>query len=153
MKNTVKKNINTPRHSARIAAVQALYQHDQTQENINVIVLDMIKSEFSSLKEEDYIAPEIELFKDLTQNGSALLNEIDPIIETFLSDQWKLSRLSYTLRAILRLATFELKTNPMIAENIIFNEYIEITKEFSESKSEVSFVNGILDKIAKNLRS
>lgn len=153
MKNTVKKNINTPRHSARIAAVQALYQHEQTHENMNIIVLDMIKSEFSSLKDENFITPEVELFKDLAQNAPTLLNEIDPIIENFLSDQWKLNRLSYTLRAILRLATFELKTNPMIAENIIFNEYIEITKEFSENKAEVSFVNGILDKIAKDLRS
>lgn len=149
----IKKNINTPRHVARIAAVQALYQLEQTQENVQAIIRHMIEADFNSLKEQGYTDPEMELFKELVEKTPFLLAEIDPLIEKFLQDAWRLDRLSYTLRAILRLATFELKYFPTISEKIILNEYIEMTKEFSENRSEVSFVNGIIDSIAKYLRA
>ena len=151
-KITKKKFTNTPRHTARIAAVQALYQYDQTKENIDSIVSNMINGNFHSLFEEGYTKPDISLFEEICSNIESLLPEIDTKISQFLSENWRLERISYTLRSILRLATFELLKFHTISERIIINEYVEVTKAFSETPSDASFVNGILDKISKDVR-
>lgn len=148
----VQTNINTPRHSARVAAVQALYQVEQTKESTKHVVRDMSESEFSILQQEGYVRPENELFENLVHNTFLLKGEIDIIIKEFLSDNWRLDRLSCILKIILRLATYELRSSLTIPSKIILNEYIEITKDFLDNKSEVGFVNGILDKISKHVR-
>jgi N utilization substance protein B len=70
--------------------------------------------------------------------------EIDSILESQLKN-WKLDRLSYTDKNILRIALCEilyLDLNPKIA----INEALELGKIYSNSDS-ASFINGILDSI------
>lgn len=65
---------------------------------------------------------------------------------------WRLSRLSYVDRAILRLATYEIMYTDTPFE-IIIDEALNLTHLFSDEgdKKHVSFNNRVLENIAKSL--
>jgi N utilization substance protein B len=55
-------------------------------------------------------------------------------------------------RAALRLAAYELKFRPDVPYRVILNEAIEVTKRFGADHGH-SYVNGVLDKLAGELRA
>lgn len=64
------------------------------------------------------------------------------------SKNWSVSRMSGVTRTILRLAIYELlctETPPKVA----INEAVELSKKFGD-ENEPNFVNGILNRIAKD---
>ena len=67
---------------------------------------------------------------------------IDKLIQKNLKN-WQQKRLQTVTNSILRLAITEKLLHPKLAKNIILNEFIEITRMFSEEKS-VAFCNGVL---------
>lgn len=152
-KTTKKKNINTPRHAARVAAVQVLYQIEQSNIDSTKAVNDMIESNFATTASEGYVQPDLALFKQLVIESVLITQNLDEIITSYLAENWKIERLASVIHMILRLAVFELKECPLIPETVIINEYIEITKEFFSGGKETNFVNSLLDKAAKRLRT
>jgi len=74
---------------------------------------------------------------------------IDAAIEPFL-ENWSLYRLGSVERATLRLGAWELLNCRDIPAPIVVNEAVDLVKYFSDSKSG-RFVNGILDRFARNL--
>ncbi|BCB97443.1 N utilization substance protein B [Dissulfurispira thermophila] len=75
------------------------------------------------------------------------LKEIDMLIQK-TAQKWKISRMNCIDRNILRFATYELLFRKDIPDAVTINEAIEIAKKYSTSES-AAFINGILDKIAK----
>ena len=73
------------------------------------------------------------------------------VIESVLSTAWSTERLADMDALILNLALTEFLYFPTIPTLITINEYIELAKRFSTSHS-ASFINGILDTLAKKLR-
>ena len=67
------------------------------------------------------------------------------------SKHWDMSRLAFMDVVIMQAAIAEVLTFPNIPLNVTLNEYVEIAKYYSTPKSG-SFVNGILDGVAKKLR-
>lgn len=76
---------------------------------------------------------------------------IDKLL-TAKAHNWELERLESVDRNLLRLATYELLRKPDIPKSVIINEAIEMAKKYSTDESS-GFINGILDKIAKQLES
>jgi len=66
-------------------------------------------------------------------------------------DKWKMDNLSKIDLTILLLGTFELVSMKDTPEKVIINEAINMAKKFGGENS-FSFINGILDKIAKSVR-
>jgi transcription antitermination protein NusB len=64
---------------------------------------------------------------------------------------WELERIAYMDMLLMKMAVSELLEFPSIPVKVSLNEYIEISKLFSTPKSN-SFINGILDKIAVQLK-
>lgn len=64
------------------------------------------------------------------------------------SSNWKISRMAYVDRNILRLGIAELIFISDIPKSVSINEYLEIAKKYGTEDSS-SFINGILDKIEK----
>jgi N utilization substance protein B len=64
------------------------------------------------------------------------------------SDRWKLYRLATVDRNVLRIAAYELLFEPEIPAEIVIDEALEIARRFASEESR-SFVNGILDRIAR----
>jgi N utilization substance protein B len=136
------------RHNGRIIAVQVLFSMDFNQyakEQLNDVFADI-----QALEEEDEYSVEIdfEFAKKLAEGVMANLSTIDELIINNLVN-YSLKRLSYVDRSLIRLATFEMKYTDT-PKQIILNEALEITKEYSSlDESQVKFNNKVLDNLAK----
>lgn len=138
------------RHVARIAAVQALYQIEQNPEDAGMVVNQFIYNRFKNdfkLSTE----PDIELFKTITAYLQKNLNCFDEVFKKHMSEEWTLERMPSLTRAILRCAVFEIDKELETPIPVIINEYTEVANGFLEKK-DVSFINGILQKISNAIR-
>ena len=77
--------------------------------------------------------------------------KLDPIIHDALTDDWPLSRLDTTLRAILRAGAFELTAKQDVPVAVIVSEYVDIAKAFFDGE-EPKLVNAVLDRVARKER-
>jgi transcription antitermination factor NusB len=75
--------------------------------------------------------------------------ELDSLIVR-ASKNWRLERMPYVDRSILRMATFELLCMEDIPPKVSIDEAVEIGKKFGTEDSG-SFINGILDNIYNTL--
>lgn len=91
--------------------------------------------------------PTAEYVKNVFVGVCENLAEIDSEIEE-TSVNWKMSRMSTATRTILRLAVYEM-TMIDVPAKVVLNEAIEIIKLYDEETAP-AFVNGILNKIARN---
>jgi len=78
------------------------------------------------------------------------LPEIDAAIKE-AAEHWVLERMAAVDRNILRAAAFELLYSHDVPHAVVIDEALEIAKRFSSGES-ASFINGILDRIAKSRR-
>ena len=77
------------------------------------------------------------------------ISGIDNKIKSKLSREWKLHRLPEVVLSILRVGIAEILYNKGIIIAIIINDYLIITKSLNHY-DELSFINSVLDKVAKN---
>ena len=145
-------NIYSKKSSARLFAVQILFEMEINGKKINNILerlTDDYLIEISRLNKAEKADKSHlnRILKGVTKNQI----EIDTDIKNNLIG-WSLSRIDSVSRAILRSALYELKECNDIPVKVIINEYIEISKSFFEGE-EPNFINGILDKISKIYRS
>jgi N utilization substance protein B len=78
------------------------------------------------------------------------LEEIDREVKR-AAEHWVLERMAAVDRNILRAATYELLFMEDTPHAVIINEALEIAKKYSSSEA-ASFINGILDRIARKRR-
>lgn len=118
-------------------------QREEVIKNLYEIDINSIEEEFTSEYE----------FIDKMVNGVLLnVEKIDEIITNNLQN-WKINRLTYIDRAIIRFATYELYYTETPHE-IVINEALNLTKKFSDEGDNkmVGFTNKVLDKIKKYLK-
>ncbi len=140
------------RGTARLAAVQALYQMEVAQTDAAVVIAQFTRHRFGHEVEGAYYDRADEpFFKDLVLGIVREQRAVDPLIAGHLAEGWRLSRIDSILRAILRAATYELKARTDVPLKVIINEYVEIAHAFFGG-DEPGVVNGILDAIARELR-
>ena len=150
---TSKNIVVKGRPAARLAAVQALYQLEQEPTTPQKVILEFLNHRFhETVDQTQFIAPDKTLFQDIVIGVMERLADLDPMIASTLSEDWRLERISSVVRAILRAAVFELSRDTAVPTPVVINEYVEITKAFCASP-EVAFVNASLDALAKLLRS
>ena len=99
---------------------------------------------------EDLSVPaEVRKFSDeLVFGVYEKIEEIDRMLSQY-SENWTIDRMTGVDRNILRMAIFELLFRPEIPKNVTINEAVEIGKKFG-SEDSGAFVNGILDRIARD---
>jgi len=64
---------------------------------------------------------------------------------------WDLERIAFMDILIMQMAIAELVGFPSIPTKVTLNEYLEISKFYSTSKSNV-FINGVLDKVVIQMK-
>ncbi len=84
----------------------------------------------------------------LTKGVVSHREKIDSLIQSY-SENWRVSRMLYIDRNILRLAVYELLFEKEIAAAVVINEAVELAKKFGSNES-AKFVNGILDALSKD---
>jgi N utilization substance protein B len=140
------------RGAARLAAVQALYQMDVAGSGLLEIA-----SEYESFrlgKEVDgqlYREADPQWFRAILSGVVAEQKTIDPVIRQSLTEDWPLSRLDSTLRAILRAGAYEIMARRDVPVAVIVTEYVDIARAFFEEE-EPRMVNAVLDRIARRMR-
>lgn len=86
--------------------------------------------------------------EELVRGARAALAELDELLSR-ASRNWRLSRMAWVDRNLLRLATYELAHSPTPVR-VVLNESIELAKRYGTSESG-GFVNGVLDRVVEEL--
>ncbi|AGB70707.1 MULTISPECIES: transcription antitermination factor NusB [Rhizobium] len=140
------------RGAARLAAVQALYQMDIGGTGVLEVVAEYEAHRLGQeLDGETYLKADASWFRSIVSGVVREQTRLDPLIGSALQDDWALSRLDSTVRAILRAGTFELIDRKDVPVPVIVTEYVEIAHAFFE-EDEPKLVNAVLDRIAKQIR-
>jgi transcription antitermination protein NusB len=98
------------------------------------------------------IEPEVsEYGTQLFLGVNARVRDIDAVIQSH-SSHWKIPRMGLVDVSVMRIAIFEMKfLEPAMTPNIAIDEAVELAKKFGSTDSG-SFVNGILDQVARRLK-
>jgi N utilization substance protein B len=132
------------RRKAREFALQILFQLNLRQEKLKDEMLE-------GFWDANPTSQDVKEYTTILVRGTIEnLREIDKIVTNF-AENWTIERMASVDRNILRFATYELLHRYDIPSTVIINEAIEIAKRYGTEESG-SFINGILDRIAKEVR-
>jgi len=130
------------RRRGRESALQVLYQIDVTQRNAEE-ALALFWSNFAFDEEARSFS------ESLVRGVVEHYDEINDLVERH-AEHWKMSRMTWIDRNILRIAVFEFLYCADVPSKVTINEAIELGKRFG-SEDSGAFVNGILDRITQYL--
>jgi N utilization substance protein B len=140
------------RSAARLAAVQALYQHEMEGTPVPRLLREFHEHRLgATIEDAQYVEAEQSFFDDVVSGVHARRVEIDDLIADKLAKDWSLDRLDRPMRAILRAGTYELIARADVPVASVISEYVDVAHAFYD-KRESGFVNGLLDAIAKAAR-
>ena len=146
------KGRSKSRSAARLAAVQALYQHDMEATPQAQLLHEFHQHRLgATIGDDEYAEAEVDFFDDVVKGALARAGEIDALIVEKLSAGWSLERLDKPMRAILRAGTYELLARADVPVKSVINEYVDVADAFYD-KREKGFVNGLLDAVSKDVR-
>ena len=130
------------RSRARRRALQALYAWQMSGSSMTAVI-DQFRHE------QDMEVADLEYFEDLLRGVEKHVEVLDEALKPYIDRE--VSQIDPIERAALRLAAYELKFRPDVPYRVIINEAIEVTKRFGADHGH-SYVNGVLDKLAAQLR-
>ena len=137
-----KENIRG-RIKARQNAVQALYQWFITNKNVDEVIAEFENDKHKLAKTD------INYFKSLLRGTITNHQKLDLRIINLLDRS--VDELDTIERAILHIGCYELEYHDDIPWRSVVNESVELAKIFGAEDS-YKYINGILDKVAKELR-
>jgi len=141
------------RSAARLAAVQALYQLEMEGTPLAALLHEFHQHRLgATIEDVTYHPAEESFFDDVVKGVDARRDEIDALIAGRLAQGWSMERLDKPMRQILRAGTYELLARADVPTPSIISEYVDVAHAFYD-KREAGFVNGLLDGIAKGVRS
>ena len=150
------KGRSQARAAARLAAVQALYQHEMEATALAPLLDEFHRHRLGGEIDPDiegahYAEAEVAFFDDVVKGVLARREEIDALLGARLAKGWSLPRLDKTMLQILRAGTFELMARADVPIGTAISEYLDVTHAFFDAR-EAKFVNGVLDAVAKAVR-
>lgn len=146
------KSRSQARAASRLAAVQALYQHDMEKTPLAQLLDEFHRHRLGAeIDDDQYAQAETAFFDDLVKGVLARREEIDTLLQSKLAESWKLDRLDRTMLQILRAGAYELLARADVPTAAAISEYLDVTHAFFENR-EAKFVNGVLDSVAKAVR-
>ena len=153
----MKKNSN--KSLARYLSVQAIYQ-----KIISKISFEEILEQFEQKNNRDIFYGfenslsktqqpiDFKYFEQIIKNFKIKEKEINELIESNLSEKWKIERLPILLNAILISAVSEIILSPKLSLGVVASEYILLTESFFLEK-ESAFVNAVISNIYNKNKS
>jgi len=136
-----------PRHRAREAALQILYQWEIGKRDIEKSSATFFELQWPNT---DPPADDLRAFATaLAVDTTERLSDIDPLIAD-TAERWRPERMAVLDRLILRMAVCEMLRDTSTAPAIIINEALELARTFTTEES-VKFINGMLDAIRKKI--
>lgn len=131
------------RRKSRELVLQMLFQADMGKQ-----APDLVRRTFWAQRQD--VDEEVRGFaEDLFRVASDRLGEIDGLIGKH-AQHWKMERMAAVDRNVLREAVAEFLGYPKTPRAVVINEAIEIARRYSSPES-VTFINGVLDSVGKEL--
>jgi N utilization substance protein B len=135
------------RRRARESALQMLYQWEVGR----VSVHEATSTYWATRESDEQLANGLRSFAEgLVRGTIERVGDIDKLLAA-RAHHWRVERMAVIDRLVLRLAVFELLTEPSTPAKVIINEALELARTFSGDES-VAFVNGVLDGVRKDLQ-
>lgn len=131
------------RTQARRAALQGLYQWQLSGNDVFDIEKHILESLGDRKLQKSYLH---ELLFRVVEQADNLDSVIAPLLDR------SISQLDPVERNVLRIGAYELTHKPEVPVRTVINESIELAKRFGAEQGH-KFVNGVLDKLAKQIRS
>lgn len=152
MATTQKPSAKARRSAARLAAVQALYQLEQSGTPLDKVISEFVHHRFGEEVEgEAMVEPDAPLFGDIVRGTRVRSVEVDALVSGALDSQFSLARLDVLLRCVMQAGAWELLANLHVPAPIVISEYVNVTRAFFGGK-EPAMVNAVLDRIAREQR-
>ena len=140
----IKKSPNrSPRHRARELALQGIYQW-------RITAGDEAQIEKQIHAEKNLGRYDKELFSDLLRGALGQHTDLEVLLAPHLDRP--MAELSPVEYAVLLLGSYEMSQRPEVPYKVIINEAVELAKTFGGTDGH-KFVNGVLDKLAPQLRA
>jgi len=130
------------RRRSREFALQALYQWQLAHTDAVALEQQLAESENFDRSDPDY-------FRLLLSGTIAAAGELEALIQPFLDRRF--SQLSPVERGVLLLGGYELLRQPEVPYRVVINEAVELAKVYGGTDGH-KYVNGVLDKLAAQLR-
>jgi len=129
------------RRKARELALKMLYQME-----VNRDTIDRALERYTRIfpYQEDIVAYARTLLAGIRQEQEKLDDYIAKA-----SEHWKVSRITYVDKNILRVAVYEMLYSQDVPPKVAIDEALELAKKFGAEESK-DFVNGILDRVLKD---
>ena len=141
------------RAAARLAAVQALYQHEMEATAVAHLLHEFHQHRLGAeIEGAEYADADQDFFDDIVKGALARVEEIDRLVAARLSAGWTLDRLDKPMKAILRAGTYELLARADVSVPTVISEYVDVAHAFYDRR-EAGFVNSLLDGVAKDART
>ena len=133
----------TDRRRSREFALQGLYQWQLAKTDPAAIARQLAEAKGFDKIDAEY-------FRTLLEGAIAAAPELERAIAPHLDREYR--RLSPVERGILLLAGYELAHRPDVPYRVVINESVELAKSYGGTDG-YKFVNGVLDKLAAQLRT
>ncbi|MCA1779726.1 MAG: transcription antitermination factor NusB [Xanthomonadaceae bacterium] len=132
-----------PRRRARRRALQALYRW-QLNDDPATRIIDQF------LEEQNFDEVDAVYFEQLVREVIAQGEQLDERLRAHIARLD--SSLDQMERVILRIGATELINHPEVPYRVVLDEAVELAHRFGAEQGH-SFVNGVLDRLARELRS
>ena len=138
--------------AARLYTVQALFQMEHSHQTVEAVMVEFEDHRFgASYEEGEMLEGDSALFATLMKNAVNYQAAIDQMTDRALVAKWPLGRIDPTLRALFRAAGAEI-TQTDTPPKVVITEFVEIARAFHPEGKEPSFVNAVLDHMAREAR-
>ncbi|MBO9452155.1 transcription antitermination factor NusB [Tropicibacter sp. R16_0] len=138
--------------AARLYAVQALYQMEQTGQTTDQIVVEFLDHRFGAVYEDvEMQEGDSTLFRKLVHDAVNNQALIDQMTDRALVAKWPIARIDPTLRGLFRAAGAEL-TQGDTPPKVVIVEFVDIARAFFPEGREANFVNAVLDHMAREAK-
>ncbi len=134
----------TQRRIAREAALEVLYRLDLVKHEPDDTIEEIVNRKNPSEEAENYL-------RRLVQAALDHEADIDKMLTAHLK-KWRVARLRYLDRAILRLACAEMMYFADVPAKVSINEAVDVARKYGDDDSG-RFVNGVLDAVYKELET
>ncbi|MEL7154490.1 MAG: transcription antitermination factor NusB [Pseudomonadota bacterium] len=140
------------RSAARLYAVQALFQMEQSGQTVDQVRREFLDHRFGAVYDETEMNEgDPDHFERVMEDAVNYQAPIDQATDRALVAKWPIARIDPTLRALFRAAGAEFRDRNT-PPKVIITEYVDVARAFFPDGKEPSFVNAVLDHMAREAR-
>lgn len=138
--------------AARLYAVQALFQMEQSDQTVDEVRREFLDHRFGATYDGvEMLEGDMALFETVMDDAVNYQAPIDQVTDRALVAKWPIARIDPTLRALFRAAGAELQAK-QTPPKVVISEYVDVAGAFFADGKEPKFVNAVLDHMAREVR-